>query len=351
MAKTGDGIAILKVLWRKEPDGRWAMHDLRSIGLSPRQGDDPTCFQFESKMELLTNRPVGTIHDVLSTFGPTAFLMQQSIVPVVAWVRDELFIRCVGTAFVISCSGYVITACHVLLDPQERGYGKVVRRDNVLEFGAELQMGVLVPLSPASGINAVRFLPFEQCWYWGEWKVPPLIHERERFEILTDIAICKVPEMPGRAAHQPLNISTRSFAMNEVAYALGYAEMDDIPIEVVHGRPVIKKMANHLHVSIGEVAGVYADNHIKSHVPTPGPCFDFRARVKGKMSGGPIFGADGAVVRGVVSRSFSGESHAYGAMLGPAVHLPLMGGTTLLAMMKSGKEGIAEMHGAGISGI
>ena len=31
-------------------------------------------------------------------------------------------------------------------------------------------MGVLIPLSPASGVPGARFFPFEESWYWGEWK-------------------------------------------------------------------------------------------------------------------------------------------------------------------------------------
>jgi hypothetical protein len=63
------------------------------------------------------------------------------------------------------------------------------------------------------------------------------------------------------------------------------------------------------------------------------------------MSGGPILGAGGGVVRGVVSRSFSGAKHAFGAMLGPAMHLPLSGDMTLRTMMDSGNEGIAKAVG------
>jgi hypothetical protein len=64
------------------------------------------------------------------------------------------------------------------------------------------------------------------------------------------------------------------------------------------------------------------------------------------MSGAPIFGADGAVVRGVVSRSFSGEEQAYGAMLGPAMHLPLGEDRTFRKIMETGNEGIPVVHGA-----
>jgi hypothetical protein len=93
---------------------------------------------------------------------------------------------------------------------------------------------------------------------------------------------------------------------------------------------------------------LFPDNHQRRDVPTPGPCFDFRARIPGKMSGGPIFGGDGAVVRGVISSSYSSERHAYGAMLGPMMQLPLGGGMTLKEMMNSGNEGIAKVQGEGL---
>src|SRR6266705_2515286 len=110
----------------------------------------------------MTSHPAGnSIGDLLSSFGPTAFLMKQSILPVVAWVEGESVIRCIGTAFLISCTGYLITACHVLLDPQDRRYAKVVRSDNADRFLDGILMGVLIPINPASGYSGFRFFPFE----------------------------------------------------------------------------------------------------------------------------------------------------------------------------------------------
>jgi len=57
------------------------------------------------------------------------------------------------------------------------------------------------------------------------------------------------------------------------------------------------------------------------------------------MSGRPILGGDGAIVRGVISRSYSGEKHAYGEMLGPIMHLPIDNRLTLLDMVMTGNEG------------
>jgi len=93
---------------------------------------------------------------------------------------------------------------------------------------------------------------------------------------------------------------------------------------------------------------VFPENHLNKDVPTPGPCFDFSARIPGKMSGGPVFGAEGAVVRGVISRSFSGETHAYGAMLGPVMQLPLSDNTSLRTLMNAGKDGIPQVQGPGL---
>ena len=342
-------VGLLKSLWRKNPDGRWGIHDLKSLTLKPRAGFDLDYFPYESHMELMTSRPAtGNFNELFSSFGSTDFLMKQSIVPVIAWVEGESIIRCIGTAFMISCSGYLITACHVLLDPQDRKYGKVVKNGNAIRFMDDLRMGVLIPINPASEYRGNLFFMFEQCWYWGEWKNSPLLQEDETFNILTDIAVCKISLMPDGTGHQPLNLSLNRFVKEEKAYALGYAEMDNIHLEKKNGKIIIPGLEQEIYVSIGEVMDVFPENHQRKEVPTPGPCFDFQAKVPGKMSGGPIFGADGAVVRGVISRSFSGEKHAYGAMLGPVIHLPLAEDMSLKKMMDSGNEGIAEIQGSGL---
>ena len=46
------------------------------------------------------------------------------------------------------------------------------------------------------------------------------------------------------------------------AYAVGYAEMGDIPIENVVGKPRIPKFDWELYVSKGAVAEVLAQNHL-----------------------------------------------------------------------------------------
>jgi hypothetical protein len=82
------------------------------------------------------------------------------------------------------------------------------------------------------------------------------------------------------------------------------------------------------------------------------PCFDFKARVFGKMSDAPVFRAQRAVIHGVVSRSFSGKEHAFGSMLGPAMELPLdepeLKGRSLRTLLENGNEGMSLVRGAGL---
>jgi hypothetical protein len=281
--KDSSEIGILKSIWTRRPDGRWGVHDLKGISLKRRPGHDVDFFAFDSEMELLTSAPPTNIGDLFASFGLTDFLMKQSIVPVVVWVEGAAAIQCIGTAFIVSCTGFVVTASHVLLDPQESGYAKVTARTGNTETVDGMLMGVLMPTNPASGLNGFRLLPFQQAWYWGQWRESPLLHEEEKLESLIDIAVCKLPELGGGSAYQPLNLSLHPFSRGEEAYAIGYARMQDIPIEYFEGQPRISKFDWELYVSTGKVIEIFPLNHINKDVPTPGPCFDFRARIPGKI--------------------------------------------------------------------
>lgn len=348
-------ISIMKTLWSRQTNGQWGISDMKGLELSAGSADDGQYFVLRGDIQLMTNRPIGSLENIMSSFGPIDFLMQQSIVPVVAWLEGEHAIRCIGTASIISCTGYLLTAAHVLMDPIESGYG-ATRDGQQVRLSDNLNFGVLMPFwAQSTGMNmqkAFRFFPFDQIWNWGEWKRSPLLHENDRWEHHTDIAICKIQEMPNGGTHQPLNMSLNPFVPDEDAYALGYAEMPDIQLDPKNGNLVDRKPNMELHVSAGNIIQTYPQNDIEKEVPTPGPCFDFNARIPGKMSGAPIFGARGAVIRGVVSRSFSGENHAYGSMLGPAMHLPLTypdnTSRTLASLLESGNEGMTKVVGVGL---
>lgn len=341
-------IEILKVLWTKLDDGRWGISDMKGLKLRPKKLSEDDHFGFEDQMELVAQTPPKDIHQAFSSFGPTSFLLKQSIVPVVALAFREQVMRCIGTAFLISCTGYLITACHVLFDPLDRGYGRTSTTPTATELTGDVELGVIIPTSPAYGVKGIRFFPFERWWCWGSWEESPLIHEPPRFNQITDVALCKIPEPPNSVPHQPLNLSLNTFAVGEEAYVVGYPNMKDVPIEGDVDQFSIGNFSHELRVSLGQVVRLFPANHLEKELPTPGPCFEIKTRTFGGMSGAPIFGARGGVVRGVMSRSFSGEKRSYGSMLDPLFHAPLEGGKTLKDMMDSGNEGIAQVIGAGM---
>jgi hypothetical protein len=338
-------VSILKCLWRRE-NGQWVIGDIKGLRLQAPDKSDQSFFPIDSQLELLSSHPAGI--GIESYVGTTENILQQSVLPVVAWLEGEMQARCIGTAFVVSCTGYVLTAAHVALDPIERDYGPISKEGRRVTIGDRLNMGVLIPHNSLLRRPGATFYGFERCAYWGEWIVNPLFHKQDEFKYLTDVAICKIPEKPDGTAHQPLNLSLNAFKVMEKAFAIGYAEMDNIQFEVRKGELLIQNPKLRIYVSVGRVMNTFPQNHLRKDVPAPGPCFDFHALIPGKMSGAPIFGADGAIVRGLVSRSFSGEKHAYGAMLGPAMHLNIGDGLTLRSVMEAGRDGIAKVHGAGL---
>lgn len=339
-------IEILKTAWC--PDGeRWTIYAMAALPLGPVAGADPNYFPADSTPVLLGNPPQGleAMDQLEASFGLSDFFVRQSIVPVVLIERGSAKIRAIGTAFFISCTGYVMTAYHVVADPIERWPTRFKRRDSVVEFSDELQMGVVVPRNPFFARDKALFFPFEHAHFWGDWVESPLLHRPDEFRPLLDIAICKVSRMPRGMAHQPLQLSRFPFALNEQAITVGYAEMQDA--EFTASDPIAPRVtfSPDIFVSVGTVNQLLRDNHLLKAAPTPGPCFDYDALIPGRMSGAPIFGADGAVVRGVVSRSYSGERHATGVMLDPVLNFPLGEVGTLKAMMQRGTDGIPQVQG------
>ena len=347
--KKSEVVALLKTLWRKTGDNAWAIHDLQSLELRPREGFENDYFAYDTK---LTKARAGTsglsLSEFLATAGSNDYLVKQSILPVVVWVEGEDHIRSIGTGFVVSCSGYFITACHVLLDPQESKYATVKKEDNGIHALEGIRMGVILTHQKIGGPPIKVFVPFEGAWYWGNWKESPFLDGEESFEMATDIAICKLPGFPDGGCYQPLNLSLNEFRKEERAYAIGYAEMKDIPLKRVGNSLIVEEFTHDVFVSVGPVQNNFPENATLKEGPTPGPCFDFQAKVTGKMSVSPIFGADGAVVRGVVSRSFTDAKHAYGAMLEPALKMPLGNADTLDTLMKGNAEGMTKVQGAGL---
>lgn len=348
-----DDIGILKTIWKKNEAGAWASHDLKSIYLKPREGFSKDYFKIENEVNLMTQRPGPIMNNFFATFGTTEFLVRQSIVPVVAWNDGDEEVRCIGTGFFISASGLLMTAAHVLRDPIDENYASVTQVDkNSHKLIENLHFGILLPANPAArnapfeihpAMREAKWFmcPFEWTCHWGKDVKSPLLHQKPEFKLDLDIAVCKVTEHPLIGPYQPLNIGLHNLKLGDRTVAIGYPEMRNIRFGGDDYQP-------ELVVSVGSVTTIYPDNMTEKQNSTPGPNFEFNAKIPGKMSGSPILVGGGIITKGVVSRGFGHHhNHASGCLIAPMMNLPLtlIGEKSLLDLMRDGKEGIAQIIG------
>lgn len=349
-----DSIGILKSIWRQDQLGKWIIHDMQGIDLKPREGFTKDYFKVRDEFALLTQHPGRIFNNLFASFGTTEFLVRQSIVPIVAWNEGDEEIRCIGTGFFISATGYLLTAAHVLRDPIDENYASVTEiGKNQHKLSETLHFGVLLPVNPAMRTapfielppavrNAKWFMcPFEWTTHWGKDVESPLVHKKPEFKLDLDIGVCKVRQQPLIGPYQPLNIGLHNLAVGDRAAAIGYAEMRNIKLNNDDYQP-------ELVVSVGSVTTILPDNIADKRNATPGPNFEFNARIPGKMSGGPILVGGGVLTKGVVSRSWQDENHATGCLIAPMLSLPLGGKESLLNLQRTGNEGIAQVQGRGL---
>lgn len=349
-----EGIGILKTIWRQNEAGAWLSHDLKALNLKPREGFGNDYFKIKNEFELLTQTPGPVFDNLFSTFGTTEFLVRQSIVPVVAWNEGDTEARSIGTGFFISASGLLLTAAHVIRDPVDEEYSKTTRLDeNTHQFDDKLRFGIMLPVNPAAKnapfdvpqpMREAKWIvcPFEWVLYWGHTEESPIIGQPSRYVLDLDIAVCKVRQNKIVGPYQPLNIGSFKTKVGDRAVAIGYAEMKNIQFDA------LDSYQPELIVSVGFVTTVHVDNITEKKNTTPGPNFEFSAKIPGKMSGGPILVDGGIITKGVVSRSWHGENHASGCLIAPVMNLPLIQGKSLQKLQQEGTEGIAQFIGADI---
>ncbi|MEZ5822301.1 MAG: serine protease [Xanthobacteraceae bacterium] len=349
-----DRVSILKSLWTKDKAGVWAIHGIKAIDLKPREGFDADYFKIKDEMVLLTDRPGPVMRDFFASFGFTEFLIRQSIVPIVAWNDGDQGMRCIGTGFFISASGLLMTAAHVIRDPVDDQYASFTEiGDRAFKFDKSLHMGVMLPANPAmktappqifNGPEEIRsadsfIAPIEWAMHWGNEVVGPLFHMKPEYKLDLDIAVCKVADNQIGGSYQPLNIGQHNLKIGDRAVAIGYAEMENIRFgELPTYQPS-------LVVSVGSVTNIYPDNLTKKEATTPGPCFEFDAKIPGKMSGAPVLVGSGIITKGVVSRSWQDERRASGGLIAPMMGLSLTSGKSLIQIVQDGTEGMARMMG------
>jgi Trypsin-like peptidase domain len=342
--------AILKTHFHKRNDGKWAIDALKSIPLKPRDGSADDDF-FSIEDDLVVDRPslLGTIRSVLG----------QSIVPIVAQVPGEPVLRCLGTGFFISCSGFLITAAHVITAPIEKQYGSVTELDNrTWNFGS-LVLGVMIPLNPVLQGSGYFFRDIEWATFLATRAEDPLPIRGVDLKLTSDTAICKVSPIAEGVPHQPLAIVQpglvgTGMAVGKSATAIGYGEMRNVELQQ-HSQSVVSgDFSFGLHASTGAILERFPDNMTKRQVPTPGACFSAALRLPAGMSGSPIFDDEGIYVHGVVSKGWVDESgparFGYGSMLAPSMGLRIepLDNKTLRELSESDDHGFPQLRGPGI---
>lgn len=158
---------VMKVFWQQRKDGAYAIVEMKGLDLlgPSRAGQD--FFDVEDNIVVTHTPPIaGTVRSVLG----------ESIVPVVAVVGGEEMVRCIGTAFFISCTGLLVTAAHVITDPIERKYGNVQEIAGQAIETKGMNFGVLVRNNPLFQIPGYAFYPFEWSMLIAEERAVPFSH-------------------------------------------------------------------------------------------------------------------------------------------------------------------------------
>lgn len=338
---------MLKPIFGRRNGATWGIEHLVVVPLQARDAGSAEFYPVQDDVVLAQPNYLST---VLAVLGET-------IVPVVAIDPNEDVIRCLGTGFFISCSGFLITAGHVITDPIERRYGGVRETERGNWLMDELKIGVMISMHPFFQGRGYLFRPIEWAGFLGARVAHPLPGREPDLKLTSDLALCKVAANNDDMPYQPLSIvqpGLRGIGLmpGKSATAVGYAGMQDVPVDSESGK-LLTDFRFNLHVSSGQILERFPNNAATREVPTPGACFSASLKLPPGMSGSPIFDDERIYVHGVVSRGLEGEhgpeDFGYGSMLGGALAMPIkpLGGGTLLDLMKSGKEGIPRLSVAG----
>ena len=332
---------VLRALFGQRDDGVWQIQSLMPVPLNPENGGDHNFYPVKDDLFFADPPFIGTIR----------YTLGQSIVPLVAHVPGENVLMCLGTGFFISCSGFLITAAHVITDPIDRRYGGLRELDDGTWYLGRLKVGVMIPTNPLAGIRGYIFREIEWASFLAERIESPLVAKGTELKLMWDTALCKVAPLAKGVPYQPLAIVQRGLkgigtAIGKAVTVVGYGEMQDVELSQESENVISGDFRFTPHVSIGKVLQRFPDNTEERQVSTPGACFSTSAKLPAGMSGSPIFDDERIYVHGVVSKSWDFErgqtNLGYGSMLAPCWSLPInpLNGKTLTELQMAGNHGI-----------
>jgi hypothetical protein len=355
MTKTPDAartpaLELLKLHFGKGRNGKWAIQFMKAVPLRASGRIEEAFFPVQD--ELFLAQP--------SFLGTTGFVLGESIVPIVAQVRGEKVLRCLGTGFFVSCSGLLITAAHVITDPIERQYGNPKEIDDLTWHTSDLKLGVMIPLNPVLQGKDYLFRDIEWATFLASKTDNPLPVAGVDLRLTSDTAICKVSAIAEGIPHQPLAIvqpglTGAGMAVGRTATAVGYGQMEEfIELTPESGHVVSGNFPFKLFASTGVILERFPNNSKERQVSTPGACFSAELLLPGGMSGSPIFDDEGIYVHGVVSKGCIDENgperFGYGSMLSDSLGLPIqqLGDKSLIELHRADEHGFPKLSGPGI---
>ena len=345
----GTSIELLKVTFGKRTDGVWAIAALDSLKLKPREPTDHGFYAIAD--EIVTSNP--------RSFGSTTFHLAQSIVPIVAHVRGENILRCIGPGFFVSCTGLLVTAAHVITDPIERQYGGLTEGADLTWHARDLKLGVMIALNPMFHGKKYVFREIQWASFLAQRAESPLPITGVKLRLTSDAAICKVEQLAADTPYQPLTIVQSGLvgvgmAVGKTTTAIGYGAMRDVELEATAHQFVEGDFSFEMHASTGQIIERFPDNAITREVPTPGACFSASLRLPGGMSGSPIFDHEGVYVHGIVSRGWVDAGGiaplGFGSMLAHSMQIPIrpLGNKNLLQLHGEAEHGFTRLRGPDI---
>lgn len=338
---------IFKPHFKLASDGTLDLQSFLALDLKPKANTHGNYYPIEN--DLVVAKP--------NFFGSIHWALGQSIVPIVEVSQDRRSVQCLGTGFYIHTNGLMLTAAHVLSEYFDRAMeAPHTDIDRLIAEEGTSRLGVMLKHNQLFGNEAFEFLPMRWSHIFTAAEPEILPWKKDKPKFVVDVAVCETFGSASGKLFQPLPIMQPSISgygtfVGRENFAVGYADMREFT--TVEGAE--NSLMNFVpHLTRGNVAKRLPNNHIDRLVPSPGPCFQFEAKMASGMSGSPVFDAEGIYVHGLASSIWQGENgslqnDSYCSMIAPICEVPLraLGGRSIYQMLNDQRGGMVKIFAPG----